>query len=81
MSDSILRYTSDICYCKLEYTVFYHGVLFLQLQRTLKETQGKVDVSKAEITRIKNELAPVEVLIFMTDWLGERCPGLPSKAQ
>ena len=60
---------------------FYHGVLFLQLQRTLKETQGKVDVSKAEITRIKNELAPVEVLIFMTDWLGERCPGLPSKAQ
>ena len=61
--------------------MFYHGVLFLQLQRTLKETQGKVDVSKAEITRIKNELAPVEVLIFMTDWLGERCPGLPSKAQ
>ena len=40
-----------------------------------------MDVSKAEITRIKNELAPVEVLIFMTDWLGERCPGLPSKDQ
>ena len=40
-----------------------------------------MDASKAEITRIKNELAPVEVLIFIADWVGEKCPGLPSKAR
>lgn len=35
--------------------------LFPQLKGTLRDAQNKVDVSKAEITRIKNELSPVEV--------------------
>ena len=32
-----------------------------QINKELKETQGKVENSKAEITRISNELEPMEV--------------------
>lgn len=33
----------------------------LQLKDRLNETQKKVDASKAEVTRLSNELSPVEV--------------------
>ena len=36
---------------------------FLKVKNNLQETQSKVENSKAEITRIHNELTPMEVRV------------------
>jgi len=63
----------------LGFTIVYCVLLkslFPQLKGTLRDAQNKVDVSKAEITRIKNELSPVEDRLQELNDMYEQVMGL-----